>query len=52
MVQTVTHSALGDIRVLGQPMKFSAMETREVAAPPAYGEHTDEILREAGLRRR
>ena len=48
MVQTVSHSALGDIRVLGQPMKFSAMGTREVAAPPVYGEHTDEILRRLG----
>jgi crotonobetainyl-CoA:carnitine CoA-transferase CaiB-like acyl-CoA transferase len=48
MVRTVTHSAIGDVRVLGQPMKFSAMEAREVTAPPAYGEHTDEVLRELG----
>jgi len=48
MIQTVTHSTLGDIRLLGQPMKFSAMEPRETTASPVYGEHTDEILRELG----
>ncbi len=48
MVQTVSHPALGDIRVLGQPMKFSAMQAREVSSPPAYGQHTDEILRRLG----
>jgi crotonobetainyl-CoA:carnitine CoA-transferase CaiB-like acyl-CoA transferase len=48
MVRTVTHSTLGVIRILGQPMKFSAMEPREATASPTYGEHTDEILRELG----
>jgi crotonobetainyl-CoA:carnitine CoA-transferase CaiB-like acyl-CoA transferase len=50
MIQTVTHSTLGEIRILGQPMKFSAMEPREATASPTYGEHTDEILRELGYR--
>lgn len=50
MIQTVAHSTLGDIRLLGRPMKFSAMEPRETTAPPAYGEHTGEILREHGYR--
>ena len=48
MVVPVTHSTLGEISIIGQPMKFSAMEARKPAAPPAYGEHTDEILRELG----
>ena len=48
MVVPVTHSTLGEISIIGQPMKFSAMEARKTAAPPAYGEHTDEILRELG----
>ena len=48
MVLPVTHSTLGEINIIGQPMKFSAMEARKTAAPPAYGEHTDEILRELG----
>lgn len=48
MIRTATHSTLGDIQFIGQPMKFSAMEPRETTASPAYGEHTDEILREHG----
>lgn len=50
MIETVTHSTLGEIRLLGQPMKFSAMEPRETMASPTYGEHTDEILLEHGYR--
>jgi crotonobetainyl-CoA:carnitine CoA-transferase CaiB-like acyl-CoA transferase len=50
MIQTVTHSTLGDVQILGQPMKFSAIEPREATASPTYGEHTDEILRELGYR--
>src|SRR5215210_6323836 len=37
MIQTVTHSTLGDLRLLGRPMKFSAMEPRGITAPPPTG---------------
>lgn len=48
MVQPVVHSRLGAIKVIGPPMKFSAMEPGVRTAAPAYGEHTDAILRAHG----
>ncbi|CAN5839178.1 hypothetical protein BH18ACT11_BH18ACT11_20780 [soil metagenome] len=45
MIQNTTHSTLGEMQLLGQPMK-----ARRYAAPPTYGEHTDEILRDHGYR--
>ena len=48
MIRTVKHSTLGEIQLLGQPMKFSAMDPHPCTAAPTYGEHTDEILREYG----
>jgi crotonobetainyl-CoA:carnitine CoA-transferase CaiB-like acyl-CoA transferase len=49
MVETAVHSRLGEIKVVGTPLKFSAMTPGVRRAAPAYGEHTDEILKEAGL---
>ena len=49
MVQTARHSRLGEIKIVGTPLKFSAMNPGVRRAAPAYGEHTDEILREAGF---
>lgn len=48
MIQTVEHPTLGELKILGQPMKFSAMESRPATAAPAYGEHTYQILRKYG----
>ncbi|MBI4608256.1 MAG: CoA transferase [Candidatus Rokubacteria bacterium] len=48
MAQPAVHSRLGAIAVIGPPMKFSAMEPGVRRAAPAYGEHTDAILREHG----
>lgn len=48
MVQTVEHATLGELEVLGPPMKFSAMETGPASVAPAYGEHTRGVLREYG----
>ena len=39
----------GRIRTLGPPLKMSATPTAFVAPAPRLGEHTDEVLREAGL---
>jgi crotonobetainyl-CoA:carnitine CoA-transferase CaiB-like acyl-CoA transferase len=48
MIRPVTHSRLGTIGVIGPPMRFSAVEPGVRTAAPAYGEHTDAILREHG----
>jgi crotonobetainyl-CoA:carnitine CoA-transferase CaiB-like acyl-CoA transferase len=39
----------GRIRTLGPPLKMSATPTAFVDPAPLLGEHTDEVLREAGL---
>ena len=46
MIQTVEHSTLGAINVLGTPIKLSETPGAVRQAPPALGEHTDVILRE------
>jgi formyl-CoA transferase/CoA:oxalate CoA-transferase len=46
MIQTVEHSTLGAINVLGTPIKLSETPGAVRQAPPALGEHTDRILRE------
>ncbi len=43
------HPALGPVRQLGSPMRFSATPVRLERAGPRLGEHTAEVLREAGI---
>ncbi len=43
------HPTLGAVRQLGSPMRFSATPVRLDAAGPRLGEHTAEVLREAGI---
>ena len=45
MVQPVDHPALGEVRVLGVPMKLSDTPGSVRTAPPMLGQHTDRILR-------
>ncbi len=42
------HPELGDLRTMGAPYRLEAAATREDMPPPLLGEHTDEILSEAG----
>jgi formyl-CoA transferase/CoA:oxalate CoA-transferase len=46
MVVEAEHAAIGAMRVVGRPVKFPGMKQRPVAAPPSFGQHTAEILRD------
>jgi crotonobetainyl-CoA:carnitine CoA-transferase CaiB-like acyl-CoA transferase len=45
MVETVTHPAIGELKLLGTPFKLAATPTSVRRAPPTLGQHADEILR-------
>ena len=49
MIQRVTHPKLGEIPVLGTPLKFSRMNPGVRRAAPMRSEHTDAVLAECGL---
>jgi crotonobetainyl-CoA:carnitine CoA-transferase CaiB-like acyl-CoA transferase len=50
MVVEVEHSRLGTVRALGAPVKLSGGATTETRhGAPLLGEHTHEVLREAGI---
>jgi formyl-CoA transferase len=49
MVVEVEHPTLGRIRTLGSPIKMSATPLDVGRRAPRLGEHTDEVLTEAGL---
>ena len=44
MVATLSHAAAGEVRVVANPVRFSATPARSERAPPRLGEHTDEVL--------
>jgi len=48
IVQRAMHPRLGEIPVVGTPLKFSRMTPGVRRAAPLRGEHTDEILAECG----
>lgn len=48
IVQRAVHPRLGEIPVVGTPLKFSRMTPGVRRAAPLHGEHTDEILAECG----
>src|ERR671923_1288906 len=47
-IRRVNHPKLGEIPVVGMPVSFSAMDPGVRRHAPMRGEHTDEILAEAG----
>jgi formyl-CoA transferase len=42
------HSALGNVRQLGSPMRMRASPTRRARAAPLFGEDTEAVLKELG----
>ena len=48
MVERVRHPTLGELPMVGFPLRFSAMSAGVRRPPPRLGEHTDEILAEHG----
>jgi len=49
MVVELEHPVEGRMRALGMPLKLSDTPGEIRRAAPLLGEHTDEVLREAGL---
>jgi len=50
MIETVEHSTIGALKMLGSPFKFSDTACSVRRAPPTLGQHNDEILKgELGL---
>jgi formyl-CoA transferase len=49
MVVDVDHPTLGRLRGLGSPVKMSATPLDPGRRAPCLGEHTDEVLRKAGI---
>ena len=48
MLVTMPHSVHGTVKLIGLPIKLSETPGAVRRAPPLVGEHTDEILRDAG----
>ncbi len=48
MAQKVTSNALGELTLVGQPIKMNKTPSSMKLAPPERGEHSDEILQEFG----
>jgi crotonobetainyl-CoA:carnitine CoA-transferase CaiB-like acyl-CoA transferase len=44
MIAEVTHSVLGPVKTLGNPLKFSKTPVELGAGAPVLGEHTREVL--------
>jgi formyl-CoA transferase len=49
MAQSVSHPALGDIQLVGQPFTLSRHDNALRTAPPEQGQDTDAVLRDLGL---
>ena len=47
----VTHRQLGQLGLISQPVKLSRTPAKLVAASPERGEHTEEVLKELGLKK-
>ena len=46
MLIDMEHSEIGDLRLVGSPLKFSETPVEYKLPPPRLGEHTEEVLKE------
>jgi succinate--hydroxymethylglutarate CoA-transferase len=46
MIEEVEHPAVGKVKLVNHPVKYSRVEPKIRRAPPLLGQHTDEVLRE------
>jgi len=49
MLVTMKHPTIGDLPLVGSPLKMSATPVEYRLPPPLMGEHTEEVLRELGF---
>jgi len=49
MIESVEHVTIGQMKVLGVPIKLSDTPGSVRSAPPTLGQHTDSVLTELGL---
>ena len=48
ILQPLGHPTIPDLRLVALPLSFDGRRALHRSAPPAIGEHTEEVLREAG----
>lgn len=50
MLVHMQHASIGDLPLIGSPLKFSDTTVAYRLPPPRLGEHSEEVLKELGLR--